>query len=472
MVQRPGFAPAQPQRWDLFPGAAAALAGPGGRGELRAWALLGLAALAIAGIYALMIALSRVPGLSGALPWPEAFFENGLIIHVIFSFVVWFLAVLGALSAVAAYRLSDGMPRLRLLGPLGAGLAALAAPLLFVPAFLPSAEPSLNNYVPVLIHPAYCAGLGLTALGAALAVLRTLANAFARHGPLEPVSATALAAGSIFLVAMAAGATAWRLLGGEVTDPAGNENLFWGLGHVLQFANAALLVGGWYVLGGRAAQAPFCRPRTLALSLGLLLLPAASLLTFYALFPPFSYEQTRAFTLAQWTLLPGPLLAAVAGLATARDAWRRNTTAPAGLALWLSLAVFALGGVLGMFVDGADTRTPAHYHGVIGGINLAFMGLYFAFFLPLVGRATPMRRSIGTLFWLYAVGQALHSLGLFMAGGYGAPRKVAGDLGIEALGANVGLYMMGIGAVAAVIGGVMFVWIAGRALLGRESSGT
>jgi hypothetical protein len=56
-----------------------------------------------------------------------------------------------------------------------------------------------------------------------------------------------------------------------------------------------------------------------------------------------------------------------------------------------------------------------------------------------------------------------------MAGGYGAPRKTAGEAqGIQDLGAEIALYGMGVGAVIAVIGGVMFIWIAGRALIGRD----
>lgn len=469
MAEGARLQPAQPQRWDLFPGAAAALEAPGGRGELRAWSLFGLGALGVAGVFALMIAFSRVPHLATDVPWPETFFQNGLIIHVIMSFVVWFLAVLGALSTLAAYRLADGTPKLRILGPIGLAAMIVAVPLLFVPAFLHSATPSLSNYVPVLIHPAYYAGLGLIAVGITLVVVRTLTNMIGRRGPLEPVTASAVAAGAIFLVALGAAASAWQFLGHRPLDPSYNEDLFWGFGHILQYVNVSLLIGGWYVLGGRAAGRPFCHPRTMALALGLLMVPAAALLTFYALFPPFSHAQNHAFTLAQWALLPAPLLVALSGLPSARDGWRRNAVPPAALALWLSFGVFALGGFLGAFVNGTDTRTPAHYHGMIGGINLTYMGLYVVFFLPLSGHAIRIGKAIKSSICLYAGGQALHALGLFLAGGYGAPRKVAGDWGWQSLGAQVGLYMMGVGAVCAVIGGVMFVWITAKALLGKSA---
>ena len=78
------------------------------------------------------------------------------------------------------------------------------------------------------------------------------------------------------------------------------------------------------------------------------------------------------------------------------------------------------------------------------------------------------RGLLPTITGFYATGQVLHSLGLFIAGGYGAQRKTVGDAEIlETLGAQVGLYGMGIGAVIAVAGGVMFIWITGRALLRR-----
>ena len=141
---------------------------------------------------------------------------------------------------------------------------------------------------------------------------------------------------------------------------------------------------------------------------------------------------------------------------------------PAFLCLVLSVVVFGIGGVLGMFIDGTDTRTPAHYHGVIAGVTLSFMGLFFAFFLPLLGRAPQAVRSIRFLIWAFAGGQTFASIGLFLAGGYGAPRKVAGEAqGLEELGAIVGMTMNGIGALVAVLGGVLFIWVGARALFSQ-----
>ena len=51
------------------------------RWEVRAWLMLGVAALAIAGVFALMLAVSRVPGTEDIVPWPPHFFEKGLVIE-------------------------------------------------------------------------------------------------------------------------------------------------------------------------------------------------------------------------------------------------------------------------------------------------------------------------------------------------------------------------------------------------------
>ena len=79
-------------------------------------------------------------------PWPLGFFHKGLVIHVVFSFVVWFLAVFGALSLLATDRLASGTLPFQTLG-LGAVVGSvLALPMLFIPALLDRGQPTLNNY--------------------------------------------------------------------------------------------------------------------------------------------------------------------------------------------------------------------------------------------------------------------------------------------------------------------------------------
>ncbi len=98
--------------------------------------------------------------------WPIGFFYKGLVIHVVFSLVIWLLGVFAFLTTVAT-REAAGERRARgaRSGGSGRALALVAFPCLFAPAFLDATQPELTNYVPLLRHPAYDLGLVLLALG-------------------------------------------------------------------------------------------------------------------------------------------------------------------------------------------------------------------------------------------------------------------------------------------------------------------
>ena len=437
------------------------------KSQLRGWAALAILSLALAGVFAVLLALSRIPGVED----PFDFFHKGLVIHVVFSFVVWFLAVFGALLHLAALRVSGGTPRFDGLGTAALAAAAVSCVLLFVPAFLERSEASLNNYVPVIIDPLYYAGVALLALGMGLAALRLLMNLPGRKKPLDPACFGIVCAAVIYLLALVCGALAlWHLRGAEASH-AFNEELFWGAGHVLQFVNVSLLLAAWYMLGHLGPGGGCINDRLYRAAAVLMVVSALPAPLFYFIFEAFSAEQTEAFTNLQYALAPPSLMVAVAAMANllARKEplpWKN----PAVLALVLSPLVFGAGGVLGLFVDGADTRTPAHYHGVIAGINLAFMGLFYGLFLPLLGRAVKTGKALRAQFTLFGGGQFFACIGLFLAGGYGAPRKTAGaEQGLENLGAVIGMYMNGVGALIAVIGGVMFIWTVAAALLRKPA---
>jgi heme/copper-type cytochrome/quinol oxidase subunit 1 len=122
--------------------------------------------------------------------------------------------------------------------------------------------------------------------------------------------------------------------------------------------------------------------------------------------------------------------------------------------------------VLGLFVDGGDTCTPAHYHGVIAGVTLAVMGTFWSVILPLLGRAAASPRLVRLQIHLFAWGQLAACIGLFIAGGHGAPRKTAGDAqALVEIGAKIGMGLNGLGGLVAVAGGILFVWMMAQALL-------
>jgi hypothetical protein len=97
-------------------------------------------------------------------------------------------------------------------------------------------------------------------------------------------------------------------------------------------------------------------------------------------------------------------------------------------------------------------------------VTLAFMGLAYHL-LPRLGYAAPPPRLATLQARLYGAGQLAHIAGLVWSGGYGVQRKVAGAeqvlRGAEQVAA---MGLMGLGGLAAVAGGFLFVLLLGRSL--------
>lgn len=446
---------------DLFPGLAAR---PEGRRELWGWCALAVGSLAIAGVFALLLAASRTPWVSDAVPWPLDFFRKALVIHVVFAFIIFFLAMFGAVMHLATW--SAG-PRLPWLGRVGVAAAFVACAMILVPALLDRGAATLNNYVPAIVDPIYYAGLALLAAALALPGLRVFLTPMRGVGVVADV---ATGAATIFGIALFCFALAWHMLAGETPSHGYNEALFWGGGHLIQFLTTVLMLGAWSMLADLALGPGVLPTRVVRAAVVVLVLFTVAGPALYFVYPgPYSAERMGAFSVLLWALGPPSMLVAGAALFAVRGRGRLPWSDPAFLCLALSIVVFGIGGVLGMFIDGADTRTPAHYHGVIAGVTVAFMGVFHRVFVPLLDGRMASDRALRIQVALFAGGQSLACTGLFLAGGYGAPRKVAGaEQGLEAAGAIAGMAMNGIGAVIAVVGGVMFVVTAARAILSRR----
>lgn len=436
---------------------------------LRGWAGLAILSLALAGFFALLLAVSRIPGVENISLWPLDFFNKGLVIHVVFSFIVWFLSVFGGILSIATVRLggvSGLLEKILLI------IAYASTVLLFAPSFMNKGEATLNNYIPAITDPLYY--FGLIALGGSMGfmALRLLLAFSASKGRWrDPFCFGALIAAFLYLLALTVFTITGVSLVGEDLSYEFNEAMFWGGGHTLQYLNLSLLfiaLGTLLSIGAGTNYSVYGKSTTIAY----VLLAATATLGLYVTiaYAPnhdlyWSLFTNLQFGMALPSLLFGfPLLLAIISVHRTYGVllWRQ----PAFLCLILSPIVFATGGFLGLFVDGADTRTPAHYHGVIAGINLSFMGLFYGLFLPLIGRDLKPSRAVIAQVWMFGGGQLLASLGLFMAGGYGTPRKIAGEAqNLSDIGAVVGMYLNGIGALIAISGGVMFIWMVARALL-------
>jgi heme/copper-type cytochrome/quinol oxidase subunit 1 len=73
------------------------------------------------------------------------------------------------------------------------------------------------------------------------------------------------------------------------------------------------------------------------------------------------------------------------------------------------------------------------------------------------------------MYLLLGVGQALHSTGLYIAGFEGVARKVAGAAQDLDSATKIGAMVTeGVGGVIAVLGGIIFIFLAARLLLARS----
>jgi cytochrome c oxidase subunit I len=442
---------------------------PAARRELKHWAGLAVLALALAGLFALLLAVSRIPGSENVIAWPATFFRKGLVIHVVFAFVVWFLAVFAALCLLMVDALGGGRARAAFLGRLAVLLATGGFILLLIPALLDRGTPTLNNYIPIITDPMYYTGLGVLAAGLLMAVLRLWASAAGGIAWTRPPAVAIIGASVLFVLALTCAALAWDALDGRTPDHAYNEDLTWGVGHVLQFVNAALLIGAWQMLAQATVGRNSLPPALFQAAIALLVAGGTVGPILYFAYEPFSAAHRDAFTLLQYAMAPSTTVAAI-GLGAAILARRREAPLPwddpGFLCLILSPLVFLVGGFLGLFVDGTDTRTPGHYHGVIAGVMLAFFGLFYRLILPRLGHDVGRGRAVRAQVWLFGVGQTLASIGLFWAGGAGAARKTAGAAqGLEGIAQIGGMALNGVGGVIAVAGGLMFIWTTGRAVV-------
>jgi cytochrome c oxidase subunit I len=256
----------------------------------------------------------------------------------------------------------------------------------------------------------------------------------------------------------------------SVPDPkAYYELLFWGGGHVLQFTWTLLMFAAWLWLADAARVPVPLSPRMALLLFGIGLVSVFATPVIYLAYDVGTVEHHRWHT---WLMRFGGGLAILPFmLALAVGLWR----APRGdareralrAAIIASLVLFGAGGVIGAMITGSDVRIPAHYHGSIVGVTLAFMGLAYHL-LPRFGYAEVSEEWAARQLWLYAGGQLLHVIGLMWSGGYGVQRKVAGaDQVLQGWEQTAAMGVMGIGGLFAIIGGMLFVVLAFHAMLRR-----
>ena len=430
------------------------------------WLLLGVGALVASGLFSLLLVLSRTPGVNKLVPVADLFHVS-LVVHVDLSVLVWFAAFAGLLWALAGSSRRTGMGWGALV------LSGVGTLLMIAAPFAQSAAPIMSNYIPVLDGPWFLTGMVLFGAGITLEVVHAVMCAQPLGSTFDGASALhlgLLAASVSTAVALFAFWWSWRAVPTGLEGKAYYELLFWGGGHVLQFTWTLLMLVAWLWLADAMGATVPLSPRVSVLLFGLALVLALGTPFVYLIYDVTSVEHRRLLT---WMMRVGGGLAILpVSLAVILALWERGKAQPevqpVRAALIMSLALFALGGLIGFAIKGSDVRIPAHYHGCIVGVTLAFMGLAYHL-LPHLGFRAPTSRLATLQPYIYGLGQLLHISGLVWSGGYGVQRKVAGAQ--QVLGSNqeiAGMALMGIGGIVAIVGGLLFVIVVIDALrIGR-----
>jgi hypothetical protein len=449
---------------------------------IYSWLFFAVSTLIFAGIFAFLLAMSRTPFVQSLMPAKD-YIYTALVIHVILSVVIWFLAfegVLWMLTGSLSPSLNHAGTGLKgevfsvPLGWLGFLLSASGTILLIIAGLKAWGEPLLANYIPVLTHPVFYAGLILFASGIFFTIVNTLLSVVKniRKTGIRffflPVPFIMTLAGLTVLIALSCFIISYILLPSTININMYFERLFWGGGHILQFSNTFGMICAWILLTQitlKKSPMPDRPAMLFALISFIFILPAPF---FYFLFDILSVDLREWFTrLMQLGL--GPIAVSFAvSIVIATNIFKRNESAASALkrlpwgdpgfsSLILSIIVFSTGGILSLTIKGIDVKIPSHYHGVIGGVTLSFMGLSYHI-LPLLNREALKSKATVIQPYLYGIGQMLFILGMFWAGTHGVPRKTYGEAqNLDDFAKMAGMGIMGFGGLIAISGGAAYV---------------
>ena len=432
-----------------------AVSGGAPKALARAWLWLGLMALIGSGLLAILLVLSRTPGIQDVFPLKDMF-RAALVVHVDLSVAVWFMAFAAVIWSAL------GREGVAWLGWSGFALAALGTAVMTVSPFLPGADPVLNNYIPVLQQRVFYASLWICGAGFSLAVLRALITTWPRPFFNAPLQTGAFLGAVAAFLALVAFVWSWAMVP-KIEEKIYFEVLFWGGGHTLQFQHALLMVVAWLWIASHLGQPSTASPRALSAMFWIAALPLLVVPAIYFTIPAGELAHMELF--AKLMVWGHPYMAPLI-LVGFLSLWgtRKAAPDPAKSAFIASFSLFAVGGVLAYMIQGVNVVIPAHYHGSTVGVTLAFMGLAYVL-LPQLGFGAAEGRMARWQPYVYGGGQLIHILGLAWSGGYGVQRKVAGaEQALTTLPQKIGMGMMGLGGLIAVIGGIMFVLVCLKAM--------
>jgi Cytochrome C and Quinol oxidase polypeptide I len=451
------------------------------------WLKNGIWALAFAGLYSIVLVILRTPQLSQIFTDKSAF-KSSLIIHVNLSVLVWLLCITCIIWSYGSKRVyfENIFNKLALVGMILMVISPLAS----------ESNPIMNNYVPILENIWFIIGLSLFLSTILCFSILVFINSFYDFDFKKPrylahiLPLVKMSSSLMYIMVWICFALSYK----EATELSTvfpmevdyyYELLFWSGGHLLQFIYTQIVMFVWLILAE-----VWLRNKLFYYKIYSSLFVINLILSFFIFYGHIvyqmpEYEFTAFFTKHMQHC--GGVAPTLFMLVLIADIFK--TTKPKGSlsftasALISSALLFFVGGLIGILISGVNLSIPAHYHGSIVGISIAFLGFVYIFCFRSIAYISDIKTVSNELLlelpkvtlieygsnlssdykWpniqliTITFGQLVHISGLALAGGYGILRK--NPDGEISLSAKVYMGMLGGGGLIAIIGGLMFVYI-------------
>ncbi len=400
------------------------------------WLALGVTALGLSGLFTILLIIGRT---SNALP-PEMF-PPTLIVHVNLDVLVWLLSI-----TVSHFNMQKKPHK-----PVAFFAAAIGTAMITISPFTGAGEAYENNYIPIFDNMLFKTGIALF-LGAVAYESITTIFSTAKY-KTKTVAA-------LIICAFAAFTISYSGIQDKTPSHAFFESLFWGGGHIIQFAYVQIMLVAWLILAERAGiRIPITqRVRYFIFTLPVIFV-VLSAAFIYTSAPIISTEHVQIFT--QMMIFGTGIAAIPLGLLLLIGLIISGKWNLYSITLAFSMLLFAIGGALGNtaaqgLANGEITTIiPAHYHFSSVAVTIALMG--YIFFRLNIKQSKLCLWQIS----LYTIGQICYFSGMAIFGGHGAARKTPGVDMIQ-MDESTKHMVQGImhgGGSLSLIGGILFVVI-------------
>jgi hypothetical protein len=429
----------------------------------RRWLFIGVLALAIAGLFSLVLVVARTPSLA-SIPLFSKLFHSALVVHVDLSVLLWFLAIAMMFWSIYAQKSRPIFAYIE-----EAAQICFISGMFFIAAspFDGNAEPLMSNYIPVITSPLFFLGLSLVLCGVCLMIFRVIsANPTSKNSADIIFNFAVISSAIITLISAIAFVWSFKSLPPQIDGQQVYELGFWGGGHILQFTHTQILLLAWLMLAHELS--PNFSPNKKIIfglfSVGLLAAIASPIA--YILHDVTSMDFREFFT--NLMIIAGGVAPLFMAIFIMPIIWKNRSQKIQKNSVWsaltMSVVLFLYGGFLAGLIRGQNVVIPAHYHGSIVGITLGFMGVAYMLLHRLGCKDVRHSR---LAFWqpfVYGGGQLLHITGLAWSGGYGVLRKTPGVANEISPSVKAAMGMMGLGGLLAIIGGFMFIIVVLKAV--------